>query len=161
ALVQADEDFHIQELDNEADIEQKRNAYDLAKIDLEKYLKGDYPQALKDIEGRLATTKSDVEDWEPRSAGSGRLGTQGLVSKVQADTDASGGGGARSAMGRGEEEKRVLEYTRRRTEQDLKAKVAEAKRAVEKAQSQARAKLEQKRETRRSARSVYDQQVNR
>ena len=40
-LVQADEDFHIQELDNETDIEKAENVLELAKIDLEKYNKGD------------------------------------------------------------------------------------------------------------------------
>jgi HlyD family secretion protein len=160
-LVGADEDYHIQELDNESDIEKARNTLDLARIDLEKYLKGDYPQAEKDIKGRLVTTKSDVDDWETRAAWSARMVKKGLMSKVQADTDASRAEGARIAMGKVEEELRVLDYTRRRTIQDLNAKVAEAKRGLEKAQSQARAKLEQKRAARLSARSVYEQQLAR
>jgi multidrug resistance efflux pump len=160
-LVQADEDFHIQELDNATDIEKAENALDLAKIDLEKYLKGDYPQALKDIKGRLVTTKSDVDDWETRAAWSARMVKKGLMSKVQSDTDASRAEGARIAMGKVEEELRVLDYTQRRTIQDLNAKVNEAKRSLEKARSQARSKLEQKRAARQSARSVYEQQVTR
>jgi multidrug resistance efflux pump len=160
-LVQADEDYHIQELDNATDIEKAENTLKLAKIDLEKYLKGDYPQAEKDIKGRLVTTKSDVDDWETRAAWSARMVKKGLMSKVQADTDASRAEGARIAMGKVEEELRVLEYTRRRTVQDLNAKLAEAKRGLEKAESQARSKLEQKRAARQSARSVWEQQVTR
>jgi multidrug resistance efflux pump len=161
AYIKADEDFRIQELDNESDIEAKRNALDLAKIDLEKYLQGDYPQAEKDIEGRLVTTKSDLSDWETRAGWSGRMYKKGLMSKVQADTDASRVDGARIAVGKVEEERRVLEYTKKRTVQDLQAKLAEAGRALKKAEGQARAKLAQAEEARRSARSVYEQQVSR
>jgi len=63
-MIKADEDYRIQEIDNENDLLQKENVLELAQIDLEKYLKGDYEQSLKDVEGRITTSSSDLEDWK-------------------------------------------------------------------------------------------------
>ena len=47
---------------NESDIEAKQNALKLAEIDLQKYREGEYVQALKDVEGRIETARSDLEN---------------------------------------------------------------------------------------------------
>jgi len=162
SFVQADEDYRIQESDNESDIEAKKNSLDLARIDLEKYDKGDFIQCLKDVEGRMETSRSDLEDWKDRSAWSARMAKKGLMSKVQADADASRVEGARIALEKIQEEKRVLVgFTKTRTDQDLTAKVAEAVRALDRAKLQARAKLAQKEANRRSTRSVLEQEQSR
>jgi multidrug efflux pump subunit AcrA (membrane-fusion protein) len=162
SMIKADEDFRIQEIDNETDIEKAQNALDLAKIDLEKYIKGDYIQALKDVEGRLTTSQADLSDWKDRAAWSKRMWKKGLVSKVQAEADESRVQGATIALGKLEEEKRVLtDYTKGRTIQDLTAKLAEAKRGVERAKGQARAKLAQAEATKLAQKSVYEQEVAR
>ena len=46
AMVQATEDYKIQVLENESDIEQKQNTFELAKIDLKKYEKQGNPFSL-------------------------------------------------------------------------------------------------------------------
>ncbi len=125
--VTADEQYRIQESQNESDIEAAKNALDLAKIDLEKYIKGDFVQSLKDVEGRIETARSDLENWKDRAAWSARMAKKGLMSKVQADADDSRVDGSRIALEKVEEEKRVLvDYTKQRTVQDLTAKLAEA-----------------------------------
>src|SRR5262249_52309407 len=62
--VKADEQYRIDEIQAESDIEKAVNARDLAKIDLDKYIQGDYPQALKEVDGRIETSRSDLEDWK-------------------------------------------------------------------------------------------------
>src|SRR5439155_1745834 len=50
--VYADEKYRIDDIEQTTKIEAAVNARDLAKLDLDKYIKGDYVQALKDVEGR-------------------------------------------------------------------------------------------------------------
>ncbi|HYV38071.1 MAG TPA: hypothetical protein VE988_20465, partial [Gemmataceae bacterium] len=85
--VQADQQVEIQKLDNETDIEKAANALKLAQIDLNKYQQGDYIQSLDDVNGRIQTAQSDLEDWKTRAAWSTRMAKKGLMSVVQADQD--------------------------------------------------------------------------
>jgi hypothetical protein len=161
-MVQAQQEYNIQILENESDIKQKENTFELAKIDLAKYQEGDYIQALKDVEGRIETTQSDLDSWKDRAAWSARMFKKNLMSKVQADADKDREKGALIALQKVQEEKRVLvEYTKPRTLQDLTSKLAEAKLGLTKAKLQAEAKLKQKEAARNTAESVYNQEMAR
>ncbi|MBI3412198.1 MAG: HlyD family efflux transporter periplasmic adaptor subunit [Planctomycetes bacterium] len=159
--VKADEQYRIDEIQSQSDIEKAVNARDLAKLDLEKYVDGDFIQALKDVEGRIETSKSDLETWKDRAAWSKRMAKKGLMSKVQADADESRMDGARIALQKVDEEKRVLvDYTKKRTIQDLTAKLAEAERALEKTKIQTKALIAQDEAQRQSKRSVFEQELS-
>jgi len=164
ALVKADEDYRIQELENEMDIEKAKNALKLAGIDLKKYNQGEYPQAKKDILGRIETAKSDLESWKDRAAWSARMVKKGLMSKVQAEADQSKLEAAQFALQKVQEELRVLEDLtygiRERTVMDLTSKRKEANLSLEKAKSQAKSKIAQKEADRLAARSVYEQKLS-
>ncbi|HWY86866.1 MAG TPA: hypothetical protein VNX28_09085, partial [Gemmataceae bacterium] len=160
--ITADEQYRIQESTNESDIEKAKNALELATIDLEKYIKGDFVQSLKDVDGRIETARSDLENWKDRAAWSARMQKKGLMSKVQADADDSRVDGSRIALEKVEEEKRVLvDYMKRRTIQNLNADLAEKKRALDRAISEARAKLAQAEADRYSKDSTYKQELSR
>jgi HlyD family secretion protein len=160
--ITANENYGIQQSQNESDIETAKNALDLAKIDLEKYIKGDFIQSVKDVDGRIETARSDLENWKDRAAWSARMFKKGLMSKVQADADDSRVDGSRIALEKVQEEKRVLvDYMKKRTVQDLSAKLAEANRALDRVRSQAKAKLAQAEATKLSKDSVYQQEMSR
>jgi HlyD family secretion protein len=53
AWLQAEEEYKIVESQNQTDVKTAEIAKELAEIDLEKFLKGDYQQQKKDIEGRI------------------------------------------------------------------------------------------------------------
>ncbi len=160
--VAADEAVRIQEIGNESAIEAAKNARDLAKIELEKYEKGDYVAALKDIAGKIETTKSDLEDWKDRAAWSARMVKKGLMSKVQADADQSRAEASRITLENYQVQKDVLEmYTLKREIQDRKAKLAEAERGIRKAEIEARSNLAQKIAARKTAESIYQSELAR
>jgi RND family efflux transporter MFP subunit len=160
--VAADEAVRIQEIGNESAVEAAKNARDLAKIELEKYVKGDYVASLKDIDGKIETTKSDLEDWKDRAAWSARMVKKGLLSKVQADADKSRAEASRITLENYEVQKKVLEdYTRQREVQDRTAKLAEAERGIRKAEIEARSNLAQKIAAKRTAESIYQQELAR
>jgi multidrug efflux pump subunit AcrA (membrane-fusion protein) len=160
--VTADEAVKIQEITNESTIAAAKNAYDLAKIELEKYREGDYIAALKDIEGKIETTKSDLADWEDRAAWSARMTKKGLMSKVQADADRSRADASKITLQNYEVQRTVLkQYTLKRELQDRKAKVDEAERAMRKAAIEARSGLAQKVANQKTAASIYQQELAR
>jgi HlyD family secretion protein len=160
--VAADEGVRIQEIGNESAIEAAKNARDLAKIELEKYEKGDYVAALKDIDGKIETTKSDLEDWKDRAAWSSRMVKKGLMSKVQADADLSRSEASRITLENYQVQKQVLEtYTLKREIQDRKAKLAEAERGIRKAEIEARSNLAQKIAAKKTAESIYQSELAR
>jgi multidrug resistance efflux pump len=160
--VTAKGDYKNQESTNESDVEAAKNALELARIDLEKYVKGDYPQALNDVEGRIEMAKSDLSDWQERANWSMRMYKKSLMSKVQADADANRVDASKIALNKVELEKKVLvTFTKPRTEQDLGAKLAEANRSLVRTTDQAQTKLEQRAASRSASKSIFDQEARR
>jgi RND family efflux transporter MFP subunit len=158
-LVKAEEQYRIDEIGTQTDIEKAKNDRDLAKIDLEKYVKGDFIQAVKDVEGRIETARSDYENWKDRSSWSARMVKKGLMGKSQADADESRMDGARIALEKVDEEKRVLvEYTKAYNVQDKTTKLAQAERGLQKTMIQARATLSLDDAARKSKKFVFDQE---
>jgi HlyD family secretion protein len=160
--VAANEERHIQESQNESDIEAAKNTLDLARIDLEKYKKAEFVQALEDVDGRINVVRADLEVAQARSNWANRMYGLGYMSKAQAKGDESRTDAVLISLKKLETERRVLvDFTERRTIQDLSAKVAEAKRALDRVKSQSRAKLVVVDADRLAKDSVYKQQVAR
>jgi HlyD family secretion protein len=160
--VAANEERHIQESQNESDIEAAKNTLDLARIDLEKYKKAEFVQALEDVDGRINVVRADLEVARARSNWANRMYGLGYMSKAQAKGDESRTDAVLISLKKLETERRVLvDFTERRTIQDLSAKVAEAKRALDRVKSQSRAKLVVVDADRLAKDSVYKQQIAR
>ena len=160
-LVKADEQYRIDEIQCQSNTEQAINARDLARLDLEKYIMGDFIQSLKDVLGRIQTAESDLADWKDRAAWSARMTKKGLMSKVQADADANRVDASRIALEKVQEERRVLvDYTKKRTVQDLTAKLAaRPSRNLQKTKIQSEATLAKDDSARQTKKSIFDQQV--
>jgi HlyD family secretion protein len=160
--VTANEEYHIQESQNESDIEAAKNTLDLAEIDLEKYEKAEFEQALEDVNGRIEVAKADLEMAQARSVWATRMAAVGYQAKSQARAEQLKADSLVISLRKLETEKRVLvEYTKARTIRDLKAKLAEAKRGLVRVNSHARAKLIQADAERSSKESIYKQELSR
>jgi multidrug resistance efflux pump len=163
-FVQAEKAFEIQESQNKSDIATAKLNLELAEIDLEKYEKGDYIQQMEEIEGRRMIAMSDLGMWEERAAWSGRMSKPGrrYVTTAQAQADDARLKSAKIALSKVDEEKRVLkDFMGPRTRKDLKGKIDEAKRALERVEAQAKAKEVQADATRKAKRSIYEQETGR
>jgi HlyD family secretion protein len=162
AWVTANEEYHIQESQNESDIEAAKNTLDLARIDLEKYERAEFVQALEDFDGRINVARADLEVAVARSNWANRMFSRGYMSKAQAKGDESRTDALLISLKKLETERRVLvDFMKRRTVQDLSAKLAEAKRSLDRVKSQSRAKLVVADADRLAKDSVYKQQVTR
>jgi multidrug efflux pump subunit AcrA (membrane-fusion protein) len=111
---------------NDSDLAAARTTLTLTRLDLVKYLEGDYPQQRDEILGRL-------EQCKERVAYSDRMLRKRLVSRSQNQAD-------HLAYDKTKAEFLALEYAKTRTETDLRAQVLEAERNLLRVQTLARAK---------------------
>jgi RND family efflux transporter MFP subunit len=159
--VQAEEDHKIQVSQNESDVQSAKLVLSLSELDLVRYLKGDLEQTRQDIKGRLLTAEADLEE-----AKEALEEAEAKIKKQQA-TERQ----VRNARRRVEAFQLVLKtqqaelqnlekYTRARTETDLTDKVAEARRASERVQQQAKAKEVQARQLQETNKANWQQQLN-
>src|SRR5262249_11503914 len=125
--------------------------------------KGDFPQSLKDVEGRIKIAESDLEQQRDRAAWAQRMLKKGYYTVSQADSEQSKLQSLKLSLDKVLEEKRVLTDPiyglKKRTETDYKNKVAQAKDELERAMAQARAKEVQARSDRDAKKSIYDQEM--
>jgi HlyD family secretion protein len=160
--VAADENYKIQVSQNESDTKTAETVLELARIDLIKYEEGDYPQSLKDVEGRIKIAESDLEQQRDRAAWAQRMVKKGYQTVSQAQAEQSKLESLEIALKKVQEERRVLTDPafgmKKRTETDLTNKVAEARRALERVKDQAKAKEIQVESDRQAKRSVYMQE---
>jgi hypothetical protein len=154
--LQAEESYKIVESQNQEDIQNAQAAAVLADIDFNKYLKGDYVQNHRDVEGRVAMAQSDLEMWRGRVLWTERMVRKGFQSAQQARADHSALQNASMALDNAREEQRVLEdFTKRRQVADLSSKRTEARLALARSKSQARAKSAQADIDRISKKTIY------
>ena len=162
AWVTANEEYHIQESQNESDFEAAKNTLELARIDLDRYVKAEFDQALEDVDGRIEIARANLDVWQTRFQWSSQMLRKGYMTKSQAHGEESQLRAARIALQKTETEKRVLvDFTKGRTIQDLSAKLAEARRALDRVKSQSRAKLVQADADRMAKDSIYKQELSR
>jgi HlyD family secretion protein len=161
--VKAKEQYNIQLSQNESDIKTAEVNLELAEIDLQKYQEGDFPQALKDVTGRIKTAEGDLEQQRDRTAWANRMVKKGYYTVTQAQAEQSKLESYELCLARVMEEKRVLTDPtygqRKRQETDLQNKVAECKRALERVKSQANAKEVTAKSDLKATESVYVQQL--
>ncbi len=162
--IAAEEAYKIQLSQNESDIQTKRTNLELAKIDLEKYLKGDFPQSLQDVEGRIKVAESDLEQQRDRAAWAQRMLKKGYYTVSQSDSEQSKLQSMELALAKVVTERRVLTDEnygdKKRKETDFRNKMLLAKDDLERAVSQARATEVQKKTDRDTKKSIYDQGEN-
>ena len=87
--IKAEEDYNITISQNESDIKTAEITLELARIDLQKYLEGDYPQSLKDVEGKIKVAESDVEQQRDRAAWATRMAKKNYYTASQAQAEQS------------------------------------------------------------------------
>jgi HlyD family secretion protein len=159
--VQAQQLYKFQEEKYKSDKLTAQTKLELAKIDLEKYQKGDYPQALKDVEGRIKISESDVEQQRDRAAWAQRMLKKGYYTVSQSDSEQSKLQSLELTLAKVMEEKRVLTNDvygdKKRKETDFKNSVDVAALGLSQVENQWIATEVQYRTDRDTKKSLYDQ----
>jgi multidrug efflux pump subunit AcrA (membrane-fusion protein) len=143
-LVYSSENQKIVDSQNRIDLEAARGAAQLADLDLQKYVRGEYHQAEQDLQGRLSLAESDLEMWRDRVAWTERMVKKGFLSPGQSRAEEAHLESARLDLDKLREELRVLEhYSKTRTVKDLGSKLVVARDEVQRTMVQSHAKSAQ------------------
>jgi multidrug resistance efflux pump len=139
-MLQAEEKLKIVLSQNVSDISKAKVALELAELDYEKYIDGDYMQRVRDIEGRRTMAKSDLEQQKDKTDWAVRAAMRDFVTRAQARAEQARQEGAEINLGRIIEELRVLNnYEKRAQETTKKSAITQAQEEVKRVESQAKA----------------------
>ncbi|QDT56861.1 multidrug efflux system subunit MdtA [Caulifigura coniformis] len=143
-LTTATENLRIQENQNASDIAAAELANDLAQLDLDKYLNGEYKQLEQAAAGKLAIAKEAAVQAEESLSYTRRQVEKGTNQQNVLEAARIKRDQAKFDLESATMELKVLEeYTRRRTEAELQAKAVEAKQNMKRVQISAEAKKAQ------------------
>jgi HlyD family secretion protein len=144
AMTTAEENLRIQENQNDSDIAAALLANELAKLDLEKYTKGEYVQLLKAASGKVEIAKEAEVQADEGFKYSKRQVEKGTSQQNIAEAARIKHDQAKFDLEAASMELEVLEkFTKRRTESELEAKAIEAERNLKRVQISAEAKKAQ------------------
>ncbi|HEV2950314.1 MAG TPA: efflux RND transporter periplasmic adaptor subunit, partial [Gemmataceae bacterium] len=123
-----------------------------------------FPQALKDVDGRIKVAESDLEQQRDRAAWAQRMLKKGYYTVSQADSEQSKLQSLQLALAKVEEEKRVLvdpQYgDKKRTETDFNNKMLLAKDDLDRTIKQAHAKEIQTKTDMLTKKGIWQQGVD-
>lgn len=140
SMAQAIEALEIQKKQNESDIAAAELKWALAKLDFEKFLKGEYPQQEKQLNGNVALAEEDVlraqenEQFTKEQVKKGYRTQNDLQAATIAVKQA-----ALKLQGATEELKVLTAFTYKRTIAELEANAGELERELERTKLKARA----------------------
>lgn len=158
----AEENYKITLSQNESNIKAAEIMLELAKIDLQKYLEGDFPQKLKLVEGQISQAESDLEAQRDRSAWAQRMVKKGYLTTSQAQAEQSKLEACDLNLHQYQESKRVLTDPlfgeKKRQETFLKNAVATAERELTRIKGQALGEEVKAKTDRETKRSIYLQE---
>jgi RND family efflux transporter MFP subunit len=146
SLTKAETDLEITRSQNDSDIQAAQIAVDLAEIDLNKYLEGDYRQEKRNIDGEILIAEEEHKRAIDRLDYSEKLSKKGYVSASEVEADRLAVTKAKNSLDVANEKRRVLdEFTKPRTQKDLTSKLDEARRKLDRVNNEAKAKEAQAR----------------
>jgi multidrug efflux pump subunit AcrA (membrane-fusion protein) len=144
---------------NETDIEIAEVALQLADIEMEKYMGGDYHIAKSDIEKKLKDAESDWKQWVERAAWSKLMYVTGNLSKAEMESDAAKLDSTFRTWKNAKKELDVLQvFTLKKMDTELKGKVKEKTAGLKLAQAQAKTKKVQAESDLQIKTDIYEQE---
>lgn len=157
--IQADSNLEIVRSENESALKTAQNNVELAKLDLEKYVKGELEKLRKDVMGRITLKESELLQSRDRVGWSSRMVKKGYISESQARGDELKLRSSEIDLDKLQEESRVLnQYDAARNKIDFQNKLAQAIVAEKVARTQAIAKEAQAMAKVQSATAVLNQE---
>ena len=157
--IQADENYKIAASQADSAIATAKVNLEIAKIDVKKYLEGEYVAAKKDLDGKIKLAQSDCELQTERVNYTERMVRLKYLSPAQLQAEQSKQQGFDVALEKAREDLRVLDnYTKQRTTKFNQNAVDEAARSLEREIIQQRAKIIQAESDRLTKKSIYEQE---
>ncbi len=144
ALITATEQLAVTENQAKSDVDAADLAFELAKLDLAKFVEGDYPARIKEAEAQVTLALGDLSRAENTLRGSERLAEKDFITADELEGDRLSALRAKLDVQLAEEAKMVLtEFEYKRTMAELESDVSQAEMALERAKRKATADVVQ------------------
>lgn len=138
AFTKAKAQYDIQASQNKSDIEAAERKLQFAKLDVEKYQKGDYGQQLKEAEDKILLAEQERTQSENNFNWSKTLADQGFLTKTELDSDSLRYQSSSVKFEQAKVAKDLLQtYDHPRKLSELEADLKEAERGLERAKLKA------------------------
>ncbi|MBC8113820.1 MAG: efflux RND transporter periplasmic adaptor subunit [Candidatus Saccharimonas sp.] len=156
-LLQADEDLAIQKTQNESDQAAAELKRDLAKLDLDKFNKGDFLQLVADIEAEKSLAEGNLTKFQESCIFIRRLVQKGYKNQNDLEAEELNLNDAMFKLKSAQTKLNVLEnYTKERTLKELEANVTESGREIDRIKRKGLAALAQFEAEHKSRDLTYD-----
>ncbi len=140
-LTKATTELEITKSQGDSDIQTAQIAVDLSEIDVRRYLQGDYLQEKRNIDGEIVISEEELNRAKERLEYSEKLNKKGYVSTSEVEADRLSVTKSLNSRNVAREKLRVLEeYTKPRQVKNLESIHDEAKRKLDRAKSESKAK---------------------
>lgn len=159
AFVGARENMAVVENQAESDVDKAHLTYDFSKEDLNKYLEGEYPNQLKEMESRLTLAKEEVTRAEEKLEWSRKLYKEKYLSQTEMQADELNVEKKRLDLELAKNNLDLLKnFTYKRNLAQLESDVKQAKMALERTKRKASADVVQARANLEAKKAEFDRQ---
>ena len=144
AAVRARETLAITKSKGESDVAQAQLDYEFAQEDLKKYVQGEYPKELNELEAKIKLAEGDLEDAQNTADWSQKLYDRKYIAKSDLTRDQLQLERAKLDVETAKADKALLkDYTYERTVREYQSNVEQTKMALDRVQRQAKANVVQ------------------
>lgn len=142
AFVRARENLAVVQSQAQSDLKQAELNLALAKLDLNKYTEGEYPQRIQQAEADISIAKEELQRAEDKLEWSRKLATGGYITRTELQADELSAKRARLNLELAEQAMTVLEkYTHKRELAKLQSDIEQAKMALDRVKRRTRSDL--------------------
>lgn len=162
SLIQAKEQLAIAEIDKESKLSSAELSLHLARLSLEKYEQGEYPQQLQDAESRIAVAQEELERANETLGWTRKLAAEGFVTRSDLQADELSLRQRKISLDAAITSMNVLtNYTAREQHAKLNSDVSQAERALDRAQRETRSNIVQAQTTVTAREQEFERQKDR
>ncbi|MDY7011653.1 MAG: efflux transporter periplasmic adaptor subunit, partial [Planctomycetota bacterium] len=159
SFIRARENLAVSKSQTDSDVAQAELAYKFAKLDLDKYLKGEYLRDLQKAESDITLAREELKRAEDILASSRKLAAQGYITETELKADELSANRAQIGLDLALSNLDLLKkYTNPRNQEQLRSDVEQAEKALERAKRKATADLVQAEAELKAKESEYERQ---
>jgi len=159
--VAAIENYDVVQNQAQSDIESAQLTYDFAQLDLNKYIEGEYPNALKEAESNIIVAEKDLSIAKDKVEWDRQLYEEKYLSEMELNADNLSYNNKKISVELKKASRDLLvNYTYKRQLAKLQSDVTQAKSALERTIRKAKANVIQAKATKAAKQAEYERQIS-
>jgi len=159
SFVQMREEIEIVKSQAESDISEAKLKYKFAQEDLTKYLEGEYPQELQQVEAQIKLAEAELERATEKFTWSEKLAQQGFLTRTELEADRLAQKKCELDLELAQGKMKLLkEYTHTRQVEQLRSDLTQAKMALERTERKSKSNIVKAQANLKAKKSAFDRE---